>query len=81
VTPDVLYEEVIEVDCRVINLKCEKCEHLTSIWNDKPIVRGVTGEDILILKQIDEAILKSDLMLLKSKGINSIAVALMHSYM
>lgn len=78
--PDVLYEEVIEVDCRVINLKCEKCEHIPSIWNDKQIVRGITGEDILILKQIDEATLKSDLMLLKSKGINSIAVALMHSY-
>lgn len=70
----------MEVDCRVINLKCEKCDELTSIWNDKPIVRGITGEDILILKPIDEAALKNDLILLKAKGINSIAVALMHSY-
>ncbi|XP_025416669.1 5-oxoprolinase isoform X2 [Sipha flava] len=80
VTPDVLYEEVMEVDCRVINLKCEKCDEITSIWKDKPIVRGVTGEDILIIKEINEAVLKNDLLLLKSKGINSIAVALMHSY-
>lgn len=80
VTPDVLYEEVVEVDCRVINLNCEKCDLSTSIWNDKPIVRGVTGEDILILKEIEEAALKNDLTLLKAKGINSIAVALMHSY-
>lgn len=70
----------MEVDCRVINLKCEKCDRMTSIWNDKPIVRGITGEDILILKPIDEAALKNDLILLKAKGINSIAVALMHSY-
>ncbi|XP_008186368.1 5-oxoprolinase [Acyrthosiphon pisum] len=80
VTPDVLYEEVLEIDCRVINLKCEKCDELTPIWSDKPIVQGVTGEDILILKQIDETALKNDLTLLRSKGINSIAVALMHSY-
>jgi len=70
----------MEVDCRVINLNCEKCDQLTPIWKDKPIVRGVTGEDILILKQIDETSLKNDLILLRSKGINSIAVALMHSY-
>lgn len=70
----------MEVDCRVINLKCEKCDQITSIWNDKPIVRGITGEDILILKPIDEAALKNNLILLKAKGINSIAVALMHSY-
>lgn len=44
------------------------------------MVRGVTGEDMLVLKDIDEASLKNDLMLLKTKGINSIAVALMHSY-
>lgn len=80
-TPDVLYEEVMEVDCRVINLKCEKCDQTTPIWNDKPIVHSITGEDILILKQIDEVALKNDLVLLKTKGINSIAVALMHSYM
>lgn len=80
VTPSVLYEEVVEVDCRVINLKCENCDQITSIWDDKPIVRGVTGENILILKHIDEAKLKKDLILLKEKGINSIAVALMHSY-
>lgn len=70
----------MEVDCRVINLKCEKSNQITSIWNQKPIVRGVTGEDILILKHIDETALKSDLIMLKAKGINSIAVALMHSY-
>lgn len=70
----------MEVDCRVINLKCEKCDEITSIWNDKTIVRGVTGEDILIIKEINEVALKNDLTLLKAKGINSIAVALMHSY-
>lgn len=80
VTPGVLYEEVLEVDCRVINLKCENCDQITSIWGNKPIVQGVTGENIIIIKQIDEAALKKDLILLKEKGINSIAVALMHSY-
>ncbi|VVC26663.1 Hydantoinaseoxoprolinase, N-terminal [Cinara cedri] len=58
-------EEVFEVDCHIINFKCEKC---------------ATCEDIQILKQIDEAALKSDLVLLKAKGFNSIAVALMHYY-
>jgi len=50
------------------------------LWNDKPIVHGITGEEILVLKEIDKASLKNDLILLKSKGIDSIAVALMHSY-
>lgn len=64
----------------MINLNCEKCDQITSIWSDKSIVRGVTGEDILVLKEIDEITLKNDLLSLKAKGINSIAVALMHSY-
>jgi len=64
----------------VINLNCEKCDQIISIWSDKSVVRGVTGEDILVLKEIDEIKLKNDLMMLKAKGINSIAVTLMHSY-
>lgn len=64
----------------MINLNCEKCDQIISIWSDKSVVRGVTGEDILVLKEIDEIKLKNDLMMLKAKGINSIAVALMHSY-
>nr|CAD7404141.1 unnamed protein product [Timema cristinae] len=63
ITPEVLYEEVVEVDCRK--------------W--RPI-RGTTQEDLLICKDLDSEQLKEDLINLKSKGIESIAVVLAHSY-
>ncbi|GAB6023455.1 hypothetical protein CHUAL_008235 [Chamberlinius hualienensis] len=73
--PDVLYEDVIEVDERVVLVQ-EKCQ--LNIF--APVVTGVTGEKVQILKAIDEEKLKNDLKRILEKGIQSIAVVLMHSY-
>lgn len=43
-------------------------------------VKGVTGEPLLIAKKLDKEKVKSQLIELKKTGIDSIAVALMHSY-
>ena len=66
--PDVLYSNVVEVDERVLPTQ-EKCN----------LYPGVTG-NIIVEKKLDREKLKGDLLKLKSKGIKSIAVALMHSY-
>ena len=46
-----------------------------------PIVVGSTGERLLISKSLDKEQIKKDVQILKEKGINSVAVVLMHSYM
>uniref|UniRef100_A0A1B6DS29 5-oxoprolinase n=1 Tax=Clastoptera arizonana TaxID=38151 RepID=A0A1B6DS29_9HEMI len=76
VCPDVLYEEVVEIDCRVVPTMDEKC-HLDHNWSS---VIGLTGESLFISKSLDPDKLVNDLKTLKAKGINSISVVLMHAY-
>jgi 5-oxoprolinase (ATP-hydrolysing) len=76
--PSVLYTEVVEVDCRVIPALEDRCQM------DKPKdwvkVTGTTGEKMLIIKELDEEAVRKDLVKLREKGIESIAVVLAHSY-
>ncbi|XP_075226295.1 5-oxoprolinase [Lycorma delicatula] len=76
VTPDVLYKDVIEVDCRVVPSMDGKCK-MKHNW---PRVTGKTGEDLFITKALDKETLRINFIKLKEKGIKSIAVVLMHSY-
>ncbi len=76
VKPDMLYEEVVEVTGRVIP-KRPNC----MIENDWPVVKGTTGEDLFEVEALDESSLKMELAKLKAKGIESIAVSLMHAFM
>lgn len=41
---------------------------------------GTTGQKILVVKDVDEEAVRRDLVALKEKGIDSIAVVLAHSY-
>lgn len=75
-TPDVLYKEIIEVDCRVVPAMNGQCQ-MKHNW---PRVTGKTGEDLFIMKTLDKEALREDFIKLKAKGIKSIAVVLMHSY-
>ncbi|XP_063542483.1 5-oxoprolinase [Cydia strobilella] len=77
--PDVLYSDVIEVDCRVIPAMDDRCQlgDLKSQWRP---VTGITGEKMLIMKELDEDAVRRDLMRLREKGIESVAVVLAHSY-
>lgn len=76
VTPSVLYEEVVEVDCRVVPALDGRC-HLSQQY---PRVRGRTGEPFYVTQLLDTDSLLKALIELKAKGILSLAVVLMHSY-
>lgn len=74
-----LYSEIVEVDCRVIPTLPGKCElkEQASKWR---IVNGDTGEKMYITRELNRETLRNDLKQIKDKGIDSIAVALAHSY-
>ncbi|XP_045604599.1 5-oxoprolinase [Procambarus clarkii] len=79
VCPDVLYEEVIEVRERVVPRQdTSKGEALDNNWS---LTKGSTGDEMLITKELDEAKLQEDLKEILQKGIRSLAVVLIHSYM
>ncbi|CAH1451622.1 unnamed protein product [Lactuca virosa] len=72
--PSNLYEEVIEVDERIqLVLEDEK-------ESGSNVVTGISGEQVRIVKPVDEATLRPLLNGLLEKGINCLAVVLMHSY-
>ena len=75
--PEVIYSTVVEVDERIL-LASEKC-CLTSL-TDHPKAIGITGETVIIEKTVDINCLRNQLLELRSSGINSLAVALLHSY-
>ncbi|GFY72970.1 5-oxoprolinase [Trichonephila inaurata madagascariensis] len=74
--PENLYEEVIEVEERIV-LHQDKCE----IKRSTPVLIGTTGENIKVWTPLNEEKLRKDLKAVYSKGINSLAVVLMHSYL
>ncbi|XP_074842525.1 5-oxoprolinase isoform X2 [Carettochelys insculpta] len=77
VVPEVLYEEVVEVDERLI-LHRAGCQLPEAALG--PIVTGVTGDVLVEQRPVDLALLRSDLLRLLERGIRSLAVALLHSY-
>uniref|UniRef100_A0A915IBY4 5-oxoprolinase n=1 Tax=Romanomermis culicivorax TaxID=13658 RepID=A0A915IBY4_ROMCU len=77
--PGVLYDEIVEVDERVI-LKIENCQ--MNLLKDEKIRRGqtTTGDTVFIWKAVDDGALVKDLRRIIEKGITSLAVLLIHSY-
>ncbi|XDV44813.1 hypothetical protein PO909_013051 [Leuciscus waleckii] len=75
--PDVLYEEVIEVEERVI-LRQDSCQLPRN--EPKRIVTGSTGESLEVWRELDLQRVEQDLRRVQSKGIRSLAVLLLHSY-
>lgn len=55
----------------------KRCQLNRDNWRN---VKGCTGEDLLVIQELDEEILRRDLLSLKKLGIESLAVVLMHSY-
>ena len=72
--PELLYEEVVEVDERIRILRDDEAPV------DYPVVHGITGESYVILKPIDLTALEAELYSLKEKGIKSLAIVFMHAY-
>ena len=75
--PEVLYEEVIEVEERLI-LKNKVCELNKSGLRETV---ATTGEEMFVSCELRRAELEQQLAALKRRGVDSIAVVLMHSYM
>lgn len=73
--PEVLYEQVIEADERVV-----LCRNDCQLDLDSPRIQGTTGEMVSILKPLNLDKLRVDLKQVLAKGIGSLAVALLHSY-
>ena len=75
--PSNLYEEVIEVEERIELVPNTEEENQDS---SASLVKGVSGELLRVVKPLNEEALKSLLKGLLEKGINCLAVVLMHSY-
>ncbi|CAH2057356.1 unnamed protein product, partial [Iphiclides podalirius] len=77
--PEVLYQDVVEIDCRVIPALEDRCNIDKKKLNWKEVF-GTTGQKMLVTKEVDEDAVRRDLKKLREKGIESIAVVLAHSY-
>ncbi|KAA0195315.1 hypothetical protein HAZT_HAZT004715 [Hyalella azteca] len=73
--PDVLYEDVVEVHERLL-----PALKIAEDYPEVQQVEGSTGERLLLLKELDEELLREDLTKVLAKGVSSLAVLLLHSY-
>ena len=78
--PPVLYEEVIEVEGKVVLSQEDRCQLDKSGMEHVPAGKTLTGESVHVMTELNEVKLRKDLAGLLDKGVSSIAVALMHSY-
>lgn len=82
--PELLYEEVVEISER-ITVECfdEDATNSRPAPKECPglFVRGITGDILRIIRPLDEKEVKEKLLVLKSKGIETLAVCLVHSYL
>ncbi|OJJ00711.1 hypothetical protein ASPVEDRAFT_61339 [Aspergillus versicolor CBS 583.65] len=84
--PDVLYEDVVEVDERVTvedyqqNPSPDKEELQRALEADCDLRKGVSGEVIRVLEALDEDKTRKSLQNLYDKGYRSVAVCLVHAY-
>ncbi|KAI0156841.1 hydantoinase B/oxoprolinase [Xylariaceae sp. FL1272] len=88
--PDVLYEEVVEIDERVTledyaedphrNTTNSNVEASTPEAGKADLVMGLSGEAVRILQRPEEMTIKDQLKNVYDKDIRSIAVCLMHGY-
>ncbi|CAI7650439.1 unnamed protein product [Penicillium glandicola] len=84
--PDVLYEDVVEIDERVTiedyqqNPTPDKESLQKALESDAALKKGVSGEVIRVLEPLDEESTRQSLKQLYEKGYRSIAVCLVHSY-
>lgn len=78
--PEVLYSEVVEVNARVVPAQEDRCL-LGEESRSWARISSTTGDKLLVAKEPDLESLRPKLQNLLDKGITSLAVVLMHSYM
>jgi len=74
---DGLYEQVVEIDERVILDRCD-CETVQT-W--RPDYSSTTQEKVLIRQELDLVKVREQLTPLLHTGIQSVAIVFLHSYM
>ncbi|KAF2168598.1 hypothetical protein M409DRAFT_65506 [Zasmidium cellare ATCC 36951] len=86
VRPDVLYEDVVEIDERVTieayqqNPETDFEGLQRQLETDSNLCKGVSGEVVRVLQRLDREQVRRDLQRLFDNGYRSIAVCLVHSY-
>jgi 5-oxoprolinase (ATP-hydrolysing) len=76
-TPNLLYEQVVQVKERVLLEEYCSQELIDKLGNSQV---GITGEKVLIEHVPDMEVIRKELEKLRDAGITSLAVALMHAY-
>ncbi|MCI5157413.1 MAG: hypothetical protein D3906_03055 [Candidatus Electrothrix sp. AUS1_2] len=79
VKPDLLYEEVIEVDERLLLIKDDQ-EAARQQALGRPLITGSTGERFAVLAAPDLETLQPRLQAILDQGISSVAVVFVHAY-
>ncbi|KAK9402794.1 5-oxoprolinase [Crotalus adamanteus] len=74
--PEVLYEAVVEVDERLV-LHQDGCQ----VFDSGQRVTGLTGEAVVVKQPVNLVALRVELEALVARGIRSLAVVLLHSYL
>ena len=72
--PDLLYEQVVEVDERIRILREDEPQP------SQPVVEGITGERMVVLTPLHVDALRPRLQEVLDRGIHSLAVVFMHAY-
>lgn len=86
VRPDVLYEDVVEIDERVTiedyqqNPAPDVAGLEAALISDPDLRRGVSGDIVRVLRKPKAEQVRKDLQVLFDRGYRSIAVCLVHSY-
>lgn len=86
--PEVLYQEVVEIDERVTledyaedpQRRITKTDFRDAANSEAEIVRGLSSEAVRVLRRPVESDVRFQLQTLYNKGIRSIAVCLVHGY-
>jgi 5-oxoprolinase (ATP-hydrolysing) len=76
-TPSLLYEQVIEVQERVLLEEYCSDDLVTKLGPSKV---GITGEKVLVEEVPNLDVIQKELEALRDKGITSLAIALMHAF-
>ncbi|RFU80100.1 hydantoinaseoxoprolinase, n-terminal [Trichoderma arundinaceum] len=75
--PGVLFEEVVEVNERIIPSHPSSCQEVLKSFR---AIEGITGEQYHVAQELDTKTLVADLQTLKGQGYGSVAVALVNSF-
>ena len=78
--PNVLFDAVVEVNERVLPSHPQASAEADAVFSRCRTVTGLTGEKFYVLQELDEEQVEAELLQLRKRGYQSIAVALVNSF-